>query len=225
MLVIEMRQIGREFAGTPVVHALKNVNLAVARGDYLAVVGPSGSGKSTLLNQIGLLDTPSSGTYLLDGKPTAGLNEVYRAAMRGRHIGFIFQDFHLLSYRTALENVALGQLYLGKNLREREHSARQALIRVGLQHRMDALPTTMSGGERQRVAIARALVNNPSLLLCDEPTGNLDSITAHQILDLFDELNAAGATIVVITHDPVTAQRARSTAVIRDGELVVADRG
>ncbi len=217
--VIAISALSRTFHGPPVVHALAAIDLTVERGDYLAIVGPSGSGKSTLLNQIGLLDTPSSGRYLLDGLSTTELTETQRTALRGHRIGFVFQDFHLLSYRTATENVALGQLYIGKPDAERIAAARDALTRVGLAHRLDAFPSTMSGGERQRVAIARALATQPSLLLCDEPTGNLDSATAAHVLDLFDHLNKEGVTIVVITHDPETAARATSRVTIHDGHI------
>lgn len=217
--VLELTGVGREFPGTPPVHALRDVELRVARGDHLAIVGPSGSGKSTLLNIVGLLDRPSAGRYILDGIETCSLSENQRAALRGHRIGFVFQDFQLLSQRTAWENAAMGALYVGISTAERRKRAVAALERVGLGHRLNTLPQVMSGGEKQRVAIARALVVEPSLLLCDEPTGNLDSTMADQVLDVFDALNRSGTTLVVITHDPRTAARARRMADIRDGYL------
>lgn len=185
----------------------------------MTVTGPSGAGKSTFLNLVGLLDTQTCGTYLLDGLDTGALGDVDRTALRGRRIGFVFQSFHLLNYRTAVENVALALVYRKQKRAQRVASAREALARVGLEHRMDALPATLSGGERQRVAIARALVGEPSLLLCDEPTGNLDTATASSILSLLDELNGAGLTLVVITHDAAVARRGGRTLDIRDGRM------
>jgi putative ABC transport system ATP-binding protein len=189
------------------------------------VVGPSGSGKSTLLNLLGLLDRPTAGCYELDGVDTATLNEAERAAVRGQKIGFVFQAFHLLPYRSAEENVMLAQLYVPAAGPDRRPAAQRVLHLVGLSHRMEATPTTLSGGERQRVAIARALVNRPSLLLCDEPTGNLDSNTADRILDLLDELHRSGQTLVVITHDDNVAHRAQRIVTIRDGRLSEAVKG
>ncbi|MFF5443206.1 ABC transporter ATP-binding protein [Streptomyces achromogenes] len=218
-VVIALRGITRTFTGPPLVTALRGVDLAVRRGEYLAVMGPSGAGKSTLMNILGLLDRPTTGVYELDGTDVAALGEAERSAVRGRRIGFVFQHFHLLPHRSALENVMLAQLYHRRALGERVGRCRRALEDVGLGHRLNALPTTLSGGERQRVAIARAVVNEPSLLLCDEPTGNLDSGTAQAVLGLLEELHAAGQTIVVITHDPKVAARARRTVVLRDGLL------
>jgi putative ABC transport system ATP-binding protein len=217
--VIEMTGLSRTYPGPPAVRALRPVDLTVAGGDYLAVVGPSGSGKSTLLNLLGLLDRPTSGRYLLDGVDTAALSEGDRTAWRGRRIGFVFQSFHLLPYRSATENVMLAQVYVGSRGAARREAARAALARVGLAHRLDALPTTMSGGERQRVAIARALVNRPALLLCDEPTGNLDSVTSAAIEQLLRDLNGDGTTVVLITHDERLAAGARRSVAIRDGRL------
>ena len=217
--VIRFSGVGLTYPGPPSVPALRPCDLTVASGEYLAVVGPSGSGKSTFLNVAGLLDRPTTGTYELDGIDVGGLGERDRTALRGRRIGFVFQAFHLLAYRTASENVALAQLYRGEPRAHRLAAAAAALDRVGLAHRREALPTTLSGGERQRVAIARALVNRPSLVLCDEPTGNLDSATAGSVLELFDELHADGMTVVIITHDPAVAARARRTITIRDGHL------
>jgi putative ABC transport system ATP-binding protein len=215
--VIELRGLARTYPGPPPVEALRPADLAIDEGDYVTVTGPSGSGKSTLLHLLGLLDTPTGGSYLLDGVDTGSLPDRDRSALRGRRIGFVFQSFHLLPYRTAEENVLLAQLYNRTPRPHRRSAARNALERVGLSHRVDALPTTLSGGERQRVAIARALVSRPSLLLCDEPTGNLDSGSAATVLDLFDELHADGYTVVVITHDPIVAGRASRTVSIKDG--------
>jgi putative ABC transport system ATP-binding protein len=216
---IRLRGVSRTYPGAVAVNALRPTDLTVRAGDYLAVVGPSGSGKSTLLNLLGLLDRPSTGNYELGGLDVADLPERTRTALRGRRIGFVFQSFHLLPYRSATENVALAQLYVSTDRAGRHERAVEALRSVGLGHRLDALPTTLSGGERQRVAIARALVNEPTLLLCDEPTGNLDSATADSVLGLFDQLHAAGLTLVVITHDPVVASRASRVVRILDGRL------
>jgi len=217
--VIELRGVARTYPGPPPVPALRPADLVIAAGDYVAVTGPSGSGKSTLLHLLGLLDAPTKGSYLLDGLDTSALNDRDRCALRGRRIGVVFQAFHLLAYRTALENVLLAQLYNNTPRAARVAAAIGALDAVGLGHRLDALPTTLSGGESQRVAIARALVNQPSLLLCDEPTGNLDSANAAALMGLLDELNAAGYTIVVITHDGAVAAHARRTIAISDGVL------
>jgi len=217
--VIELRGLARTYPGPPPVAALRPADLVINAGDYVAVTGPSGSGKSTLLHLLGLLDTPSAGTYLLDGLDTSALGDRDRSALRGRRIGFVFQSFHLLPYRTALENVLLAELYNRTPRPRRMDGAVDALRGVGLGHRLDALPTTLSGGESQRVAIARALVNRPSLLLCDEPTGNLDSTNATTVMELLDQLNAAGFTILVITHDANVASHAGRTIAISDGEL------
>ena len=217
--VIELRGMARSYPGPPPVHALRPVDLVIESGDYVAVTGPSGSGKSTLLHLLGLLDTPTGGTYLLDGVDTGSLPDKARSALRGRRIGFVFQSFHLLPYRTAAENVVLAQLYNRTPRAQRYAAAFTALERVGLGHRVDAQPTTLSGGESQRVAIARALVNRPSLLLCDEPTGNLDSRNAGTVMELLDALHADGFTIVVITHDAQVAARAGRSVSIKDGSL------
>ena len=217
--VIELRGLARTYPGPPPVPALRPADLAIGAGDYVAVTGPSGSGKSTLLHLLGLLDAPTQGTYLLDGLDTAAMSDRDRSTLRGRRIGFVFQSFHLLAYRTAEENVLLAQLYNRTPRAQRRTAALEALDRVGLGHRVDALPTTLSGGERQRVAIARALVNRPSLLLCDEPTGNLDSENARTVMELIDDLHADGFTIVVITHDADVAARAGRTVAIMDGVL------
>jgi putative ABC transport system ATP-binding protein len=217
--VIHLDRVGRTFGTSPPVHALRRVELTVARGDYLAIVGPSGSGKSTLLNVLGLLDRPTDGTFWLDGIDTGSLGDAARAALRAERIGFVFQSFHLLPHRSAMENVMLGALYQGIGRRERRRRAIDALDRVGLSRRATFLPTRLSGGERQRVAVARALVARPSLLLCDEPTGNLDSVNTDAVLDLFDELLATGLTVVVITHDHDVATRAQRRVRIIDGRL------
>ncbi|MET7644904.1 ABC transporter ATP-binding protein [Streptomyces sp. NPDC005426] len=217
--VIEFRQVGLTYPGPPPVPALEPCDLVVEPGDFVTVVGPSGSGKSTFLNIAGLLDAPTHGTYLLDGYDTGALCDADRTALRGRRIGFVFQSFHLLPHRSALENVTLAMVYNGVPHAERAPRARDALVRVGLGHRVDSLPTRLSGGERQRVAIARALVAGPSLLLCDEPTGNLDTANAKAVLGLLDELHADGMTILMITHDPEVAARGARTVAIRDGVL------
>ncbi|MFF7051724.1 ABC transporter ATP-binding protein [Streptomyces griseorubiginosus] len=217
--VLDLQGVCKAYPGPPPVTALHPTHLRVESGDFLAVVGPSGSGKSTLLNLMGLLDRPTHGTYRLSGTDVATLTERDRAALRGRRVGFVFQAFHLLPHRTALENVALARLYVTARGAHRQADAARALRRVGLGHRLDALPSRLSGGERQRVAIARAVVNTPDILLCDEPTGNLDSVTAGAVMDLLAELNQAGVTIAVITHDPAVAQRARRQVTMLDGRL------
>ncbi|MFG2755706.1 ABC transporter ATP-binding protein [Streptomyces wuyuanensis] len=222
--VIELRAVCRTFDSDPPVHALRDVDLTVRRGEHLSIVGPSGSGKSTLLNILGLLDRPTSGTYRIDGVPTGALGDLERTALRGSRIGFVFQSFHLLPYRTVDENVVLSEVYRaprpGRGRRSRAERAREALARVGLGHRIGFLPGRLSGGERQRVAIARALMGEPALLLCDEPTGNLDSENTDSLLALFDELQSEGMTLVVITHDDTVSRRATRRVRIRDGRLV-----
>lgn len=220
--VIEFRGVGLTYPGPPPVEAFRPCDLTVHRGEFVTVVGPSGSGKSTFLNIAGLLDSPTTGTYLLDGIDTGALRDAERTALRGRRIGFVFQSFHLLPHRSALENVSLAMVYNGIPRRERPARAREALHRVGLGHRVDAVPTRLSGGERQRVAVARALVTRPALLLCDEPTGNLDTANADAVLTMLEELHADGMTILVITHDPAVAARGRRSVTIRDGLLSAA---
>ncbi len=217
--VLELSQVGRQFGVDPAVHALVDVDLCVAPGEWLAVTGPSGAGKSTLLNVLGCLDHPTSGTYLFEGVNTAKLNDRQRAGLRSRRIGFVFQSFHLLPHRSVLENVMLAEVYRRQSHRGRRERALTALERVGLSHRVDYLPPKLSGGEKQRVAIARALVGSPSLLLCDEPTGNLDSKTSADILDLFEELNRQGLTLIIVTHDEKVANRAGRRVHIIDGRL------
>ena len=217
--VLELRGICRQFGSEPVVHALVDVDLSLRRGDWLAVTGPSGAGKSTLLNIIGCLDQPSSGTYLIDGIATTSLTDKQRAGLRSRRIGFVFQAFHLLPYRSVLDNVMLAEVYRRQPEAGRRARAVTALERVGLGHRVEFSPLKLSGGERQRVAIARALVGEPSLLLCDEPTGNLDSASSASILDLFAQLNREGLTLVIVTHDESVASRAARRVHIVDGRL------
>lgn len=217
--VIELRGLSRTFPGTPPVEALRGVDLRVGRGDYVSVIGPSGSGKSTLLHILGLLDRPTAGDYLLDGLPTGQASDEDRATLRGGRIGFVFQSFHLLPHRSVLDNVLLATLYSGVPRAERRDRALAALDRVGLSHRLDFLPTVMSGGERQRVAVARAVVSSPHVLLADEPTGNLDSENSAGVLDLFDELHRDGLTLVVITHDPTVSAHAQRRIRIADGLL------
>jgi len=217
--VVELRAAEREFPGIPPVHALYPADLVVGAGEYVSVVGPSGSGKSTLLNLLGLLDRPSQGEYLLDGIPTARAGERERASLRARHIGFVFQSFHLMPHRTVLENVLLATIYSGVPRGERRDRAIEALERVGLSHRLDFRPTVLSGGERQRTAIARAVVSRPRVLLADEPTGNLDSESSAAVLELFDELHAGGLTLLVITHEDEVSSRAQRRVRITDGHL------
>jgi putative ABC transport system ATP-binding protein len=215
-----MDGIGRTFrSGVVDVVALTGVDLRVEQGEYLAVEGPSGSGKSTLLNVLGLLDRPTEGHYRFEGWSVADLSERQRAAVRGNRVGFVFQAFHLLPHRTVLENVWLSSLYTATGRKERVTQANEAIDRVGLSHRRDFKPTTLSGGERQRVAIARAVVGRPSLLLCDEPTGNLDSTTSASVLDLFEELRTDGLTIVVVTHDETVSGHADRVVRMKDGRL------
>jgi putative ABC transport system ATP-binding protein len=217
--VIELTAITKEFPTDPPVHALANVHLRIERTDYVAIVGPSGSGKSTLLNVLGLLDRPTSGSYRLDGVETTTMKEGARTRLRGLRIGFVFQSFHLLPQRTVLENVMLAEVYGRHERKTRRHRALTALERVSLSHRVDFLPDRLSGGERQRAALARALMGEPSLLLCDEPTGNLDSRNTDAVLDLFDELREQGLTIVVITHETEVSDRAKRRIRITDGVL------
>lgn len=209
----------RDFGTEAVVHALNGVNLTVRRGESLAIVGPSGSGKSTLMNIIGLLDRPDSGTYHLDGIDVGTLTDNERARVRSTKIGFVFQAFHLMSHRTAVENVMLREAYQSRPREGRRERAVDVLERVGLGHRIDYLPSKLSGGERQRVAIARALLGDPALLLCDEPTGNLDSENTSSVLDLFDDLVRSGITLVVVTHEHDVADRMGAQAHMIDGHM------
>ncbi|MER5944949.1 ABC transporter ATP-binding protein [Streptomyces sp. NPDC001904] len=222
--VISLEDLGLTYPGPPSVTALHPCRLRVEKGEFVTIVGPSGSGKSSLLNVLGLLDNPTRGVYRLNGVDTSTVNDSRRAALRGREIGFVFQAFHLLPHRTAQENVELAMVYQRTPRRVRRTKAADVLDRVGLAHRAHALPTQLSGGERQRVAIARALVAEPALLLCDEPTGNLDSDTAASILDLLGRLHGEGMTVLVITHDRHVAERGQRMLTIRDGVLTEAAR-
>lgn len=221
--VVELEAVSRTFPGFPPVEAVRSADLVVSEGDYVSVVGPSGSGKSTLLHLLGCLDRPTDGTYRLQGVDVGALPDGKRTALRGREIGFVFQSFHLLSHRTVLDNVITGMLYNRTPRRDRATQATDALERVGLGHRMEFTPMKLSGGERQRVAIARAVAAGPSLLLCDEPTGNLDTATTESLLNVFDELRAEGLTLIVITHNEAVSRRADRRIEIIDGVLTEVD--
>ena len=219
-MLLEMRDICKDYPqGKDVVKILKNVDLTIDEGDYLAIMGPSGSGKTTLMNLIGCLDVPTSGEYLLNGENIGKASENPLADIRNTTLGFVFQSFYLLPKLDARDNVALPLLYAGVGKRERRQRAEEALKMVGLEDRIDFMPNQLSGGQQQRVAIARAMINNPKLLLADEPTGALDSTSGHQVMDLFDELNDRGATIVLITHEPGVGARAKRLRRILDGVL------
>ncbi len=219
--LIEIRNLARHYQmGTEIVRALDGVDLAVDEGEYVAVMGPSGSGKSTLMNLIGCLDTPTSGSYVLAGHEVSGMDDTALARVRNAEIGFVFQTFNLLPRTSALANVELPLVYGRVPRTRRRQLAREALEKVGLGERLSHQPSELSGGQRQRVAIARALVNHPSLLLADEPTGNLDSRTSEEIMVLFDELNAAGNTLVVVTHEEDIAAHADRVVRLKDGTVV-----
>jgi len=220
MAIVKMTDICKDYyQGKEPVRVLKNVNLTVEKGEYLAIMGPSGSGKTTLMNLIGCLDVPTSGTYLLDGQNLQDLSDNALADIRNKHIGFVFQSFHLLPKMDALDNVALPLLYAGVPLKERRARAEAALKAVGLEERIHFLPNQLSGGQCQRVAIARAMVGNPDLLLADEPTGALDSKSGEQIMEIFRQLSQAGMTIIMITHEQAIADCADKCYHILDGEL------
>ena len=222
--MIRMRGIRKVYStGRVEVEALRGVDLDIGDNEYVAIVGPSGSGKSTLMNIVGCLDTPTSGEYVLSGETVAGLDRNRLAEIRNKHVGFVFQNFNLLPYASALENVELPLLFAGVPTAERRARAEELLRKVDLADRMDHKPTELSGGQMQRVAIARALVNKPAIVLADEPTGNLDSASGKAIVSLFAELHASGQTIVMITHDQAVARLASRVVQIRDG-LVVEDR-
>ena len=217
--VVELAGVTRTFAGSPPVEAVKGADLVVEEGGYVAIVGPSGSGKSTLLHILGCLDTPSAGSYQLRGIDVGALNDGDRTSLRGAEVGFVFQAFHLLPYRSVIENVMTGLVYNRTPRRVRRQRSREALERVGLGHRLDFTPRQLSGGERQRVAVARAIAAEPSLMLCDEPTGNLDTKTTEALLDLFDQLRTDGLTLMVITHEERVSQRADRRIEMIDGVL------
>ena len=220
-MLIELKDICRDFPqGSESIHVLKNISLSVEKGEYIAIMGPSGSGKTTLMNIIGCLDTPTSGEYLLDGEPIKGAGDNRLADIRNDKIGFVFQSFYLLTGLTALDNVSLPLLYANVNKPERRERAAAALEKVGLADRMDFYPNQISGGQQQRVAIARAMINDPLLLLADEPTGALDSASGRQVMDLFERLNASGTTVILITHAQEVADRAHTVKYIFDGEFV-----
>jgi len=210
--------------GSETIHALAGVSFTVVRGEYLAIMGPSGSGKSTLMNLIGCLDTPTQGEYYINGRLVSSMNDDELAYIRNREIGFVFQTFNLLARATALHNVELPLIYNGTPAQERIERAKTALRMVELEHRMMHKPNELSGGQRQRVAIARALVNNPSILLADEPTGNLDSATGVEIMNLFEKLHEQGNTIILVTHEHDVAQHAYRTIHIRDGKVASDER-
>jgi len=223
--MIELRGINKTYSlGADECRALIDVDLDLGRGEFVALTGPSGSGKSTLMNILGCLDTPSSGRYVLDGDAVDGLNEDQLARVRNRKIGFVFQNFYLMPRMSALDNVAQPLIYRGFSPASRRQRAAEALQRVGLDQRLHHKPNELSGGQRQRVAIARALVGRPEMLLADEPTGNLDSRTAQEIMTLFTELNSEGHTLVIVTHDPGIAAHCRRIIRLHDGRIVE-DRG
>jgi len=221
MGLIELRDIHKVYdMGAEKVRALNGVDLEVERGEYVAIMGSSGSGKSTLMNLVGCLDTPSSGSYVLNGVAVQELDDSQLAGIRNKEIGFVFQTFNLLARTDALHNVELPLIYAGLSRGERRDRARRALEKVGLGDRMHHQPNELSGGQRQRVAIARALVNDPSILLADEPTGNLDSATSEEIMALFDELHRAGNTVVLVTHEPEIAEHAWRKVMLKDGKVI-----
>jgi putative ABC transport system ATP-binding protein len=220
MAIIETHDLWKTYVmGTEEIHALRGVSLSIDKGEYVAIMGPSGSGKSTLMNLIGCLDTPSKGSYLLNGKQVSEMNDNELAHIRNQEIGFVFQTFNLLPRASALHNVELPLIYAGMPSKERQERAREALTKVELEQRMTHKPNELSGGQRQRVAIARALVNNPSILLADEPTGNLDSKTGVEIMNLFERLHAGGNTIILVTHEADVAAHAHRIISIRDGQI------
>ena len=220
--MIELSHLGRRYLlGDSEVHALDDINLSIAAGEYVSLMGPSGSGKSTLLNMLGLLDRPTTGVYRLENRDTQDLNEQERARLRRERIGFVFQSFHLLPRLSAFDNVALPLVLAGISTGERQSKVQQALAAVGLSERAHHRPNQLSGGQRQRVAIARATVMRPALLLADEPTGNLDSHSGAEVIELLERLNASGITLIVVTHDPNMGQRAKRKIVLHDGRITL----
>jgi len=225
MAIIDLKDVKKVYdMGAEKVHALNGVDLEIQRGEYVAIMGPSGSGKSTLMNLLGCLDTPSSGSYVLNGTAVEGLSDHELAAIRNKEIGFVFQTFNLLARTDALQNVELPLVYSGMPRRERRERAAKALDRVGLADRASHQPNELSGGQRQRVAIARALVNEPSILLADEPTGNLDSATSEEIMRLFAALHEQGNTVILVTHEQDIAAHAERKILLRDGKVVADER-
>ena len=218
--VIDIKGITRNFQlGQETVKVLKGIDLTIEKGEYVAFMGPSGSGKSTLMNLLGCLDTPTSGSYILNGADVSMMTDDELAEIRNKEIGFVFQTFNLLPRTTALDNVALPMIYAGKSKTERNERAAEVLKNVGLADRMDHKPNQLSGGQRQRVAVGRALVNKPSIILADEPTGNLDSKTSVEIMNLFDEIHAAGNTVILVTHEEDIAEHAHRVIRLRDGVI------
>ena len=218
--VIDIKGITRNFQlGQETVKVLKGIDLTIEKGEYVAFMGPSGSGKSTLMNLLGCLDTPTSGSYILNGADVSMMTDDELAEIRNKEIGFVFQTFNLLPRTTALDNVALPMIYAGKSKTERNERAAEVLKNVGLADRMDHKPNQLSGGQRQRVAVGRALVNKPSIILADEPTGNLDSKTSVEIMSLFDEIHAAGNTVILVTHEEDIAEHAHRVIRLRDGVI------
>lgn len=218
MSLLSIKEIKRDFKlGNEVLHVLKGINLTIEKGEYVALMGPSGSGKSTLMNILGCLDTPTSGQYILNGKDVSKMTDGELADIRNKEIGFVFQTFNLMPRTTALDNVALPMVYAGIGKEKRHERAKEVLELVGLSDRMTHKPNELSGGQRQRVAVARALVNSPSIILADEPTGNLDSKTSHEIMKLFNEIHQKGNTVILVTHEEDIAQHAHRIIRLRDG--------
>ena len=224
-MIINVKNIKKSYnVGTQEVHALRGIDLSVKKGEFMAIMGPSGSGKTTLMNIIGCLDTPTSGTYELNGKSVSSLEDDELASIRNKEIGFVFQSFNLLAKNSTLDNVLLPLKYAGESKNDAVIKAKKVIERVGLTERLDHTPAELSGGQQQRVAIARALVNNPSIIFADEPTGNLDSKTGKEVMNLFKELNSYGQTIILITHEDSVAQQSNRVITIMDGLIKSDDR-